>query len=460
MGVPTVVKIVTALFVLEIVVVLIMWATDAVGGLGQPSIWLFVAIPPISGLVGYATNVIALVMTFAPLEFVGPKVLLIPDQPVGLFGWQGIIPAKAGKMAGISVDLMLDKLFDVQEIFSRLNPTRVAQLLAPGLREICASVLGTVGAEQFPRAWAALPAPLRAEAVDVAAAGSPAMLKGMLAEMKGRILEVLDVRAMSVRHLTMNKQILIDMFKACGKEEFIFIERSGWYFGFLFGVVQMIIYAFYDAWWVLPVFGFVVGYATNAIALKMIFQPIERAEYRVCPCLPPLVLHGLFLKRQNEVSVIFARKASSEVMTSRMMWDEILRGPNAHKFEAIVRKHVGVMIDRTAGADGGATVSPALDRFLRARGGGWSLDSVKDRVADLVIEQLPAQVALIHAYTDEALDLQREMREKMQALSSREFEGVLHPVFEEDEIKLILVGAALGFAVGCFQQFVMFKYLA
>lgn len=44
----------------------------------------------------------------------------------------------------------------------------------------------------------------------------------------------------------------------------------------------------------------------------------------------------------------------------------------------------------------------------------------------------------------------------MISLSAREFEGVLHPVFEEDEVKLILVGGVLGAAVGVFQLFVLF----
>ena len=48
------------------------------------------------------------------------------------------------------------------------------------------------------------------------------------------------------------------------------------------------------------------------------------------------------------------------------------------------------------------------------------------------------------------------IRSLKQQLSFREFEGVLHPVFEEDELKLILVGAALGTAVGVFQLCVMF----
>ena len=43
-----------------------------------------------------------------------------------------------------------------------------------------------------------------------------------------------------------------------------------------------------------------------------------------------------------------------------------------------------------------------------------------------------------------------------QALPSAEFEGVLHPVFEEDEWKLIAVGGLLGMWVGIFQALFVF----
>lgn len=43
------------------------------------------------------------------------------------------------------------------------------------------------------------------------------------------------------------------------------------------------------------------------------------------------------------------------------------------------------------------------------------------------------------------------MRERMSALPPNEFEGVLHPVFQEDEMTLILVGAVLGLIVGGLQ---------
>jgi len=59
-------------------------------------------------------------------------------------------------------------------------------------------------------------------------------------------------------------------------------------------------------------------------------------------------------------------------------------------------------------------------------------------------------------YTGDALRLKDTMEEALMALPPDEFEAVLHPVFEEDEIKLILLGSALGALAGLFQAFVIF----
>ena len=43
------------------------------------------------------------------------------------------------------------------------------------------------------------------------------------------------------------------------------------------------------------------------------------------------------------------------------------------------------------------------------------------------------------------------IRQKMTELPPDEFERVLHPVFEEDEIQLILLGGVLGAIAGALQ---------
>ena len=60
--------------------------------------WAFLVIPLMSGVVGFITNVVAVQMTFYPIKM-WPLDLWAPKgSPVGILGWQGIIPAKADKM--------------------------------------------------------------------------------------------------------------------------------------------------------------------------------------------------------------------------------------------------------------------------------------------------------------------------------------------------------------------------
>lgn len=44
-----------------------------------------------------------------------------------------------------------------------------------------------------------------------------------------------------------------------GRKEIMFIERSGLVFGFLFGLLQTLLWYFYQGLWVLPVGGFMVS---------------------------------------------------------------------------------------------------------------------------------------------------------------------------------------------------------
>ena len=81
-------------------------------------------IPFMSGLIGWFTNVLALEMTFHPIEYVGIEWFRIKDQPWGLFGWQGIIPTKAEKMARTTVTLMTTRLFSLEELFARIDPEK------------------------------------------------------------------------------------------------------------------------------------------------------------------------------------------------------------------------------------------------------------------------------------------------------------------------------------------------
>ena len=65
---------------------------------------------------------------------------------------------------------------------------------------------------------------------------------------------------------------------------------------------------------------------------------------------------------------------------------------------------------------------------------------------------LKTKISVIHNYVDGRLRLEDTLRLSMLKMSPKQFERVLHPIFEEDELTLIVAGAVLGFAAGLVQQ--------
>lgn len=79
-----------------------------------------------------------------------------------------------------------------------------------------------------------------------------------------------------------------------------------------------------------------------------------------------------------------------------------------------------------------------------------------EAMAQKVIDNLPTIIDQSYEYSQMALDMETEIREKMAELPSEEFEGVLHPAFQEDELTLIFLGGLLGAVVGVIQLFTIF----
>jgi len=408
-------------------------------GVGNYEWWQYVIIPFMAGTVGWFTNVLALEMTFHPIEFFGVEIFRLKGQPWGLFGWQGIIPTKAKKIATISVTLMTERLFDIKELFTRLDPEKFYEAMEDGLILMVDQIIKEISEEYFPSTWHYLPEKLKNEVVVLANKACPEFLTAFIADMQANVHNVLDINQMAINACVENKSLINKIFLECGEKEFTFIRKSGFYFGFLFGTIQMGILFGYDAIWVFPVIGFLVGIATNYLALKVIFRPLN--PYKC----GPLVIHGIFLKRQDEVSETFSRINCQDLITTERMWDSILYGPKSKNFQVLLRQHTILFTDKVIGG-----LRPIALRTL----GADKFAMMKEDVAEKVIKMLPKIIDLSYIYTTEALDLEKTICEKMKALSPADFEGVLHPAFEEDETILILLGGILGGLVGVVQIFI------
>ena len=70
------------------------------------------------------------------------------------------------------------------------------------------------------------------------------VVEKIIKQVRTDINELLNIKTLSVTELLKNKQLLNDIFQKVGKEEFRFIEHSGWMFGFPLGIIQMLIVYF------------------------------------------------------------------------------------------------------------------------------------------------------------------------------------------------------------------------
>lgn len=169
-----------------------------------------------AGIVGYITNVLALEMTFRPIEFFGIELFRIKNQPWGLFGWQGIIPTKSEKMASICFDLMTTKLLNLKEIFDRLDPQRFSEVMEDAVLLMLDSIVNEVALKYMPYVWKQLPKDVKDEIVVVMNIESETFLTTFMEEVKEHIDDILDIKQMTVAACVREKRLVNKIFQECG----------------------------------------------------------------------------------------------------------------------------------------------------------------------------------------------------------------------------------------------------
>lgn len=367
-------------------------------------------------------------MTFYPIEYVGKRP----------FGWQGIIPAKSHKMASKAVELVTSKLISVEEQFEKLNADEIVEEMRPRLDALSRTIIEDVMKEELPLVWRLLPNSQKEALYKDTAAQFPHAVKKVLLDVKANVHELLEIDRMMVEGLTKDPTMLNRIFQKCGEKEFKFIEQSGFGFGFLFGLIQMLIWNYYQHWWLLPVGGLVVGYITNFLALKLIFRPVHPIK------IGPLTIQGLFMKRQNEVSEEYARILSEELLTSEKIFEFVVRNNCMESLADIARKHVKNVVDTTTGS--------TKKTVLKLAFGTAKYERIKHLAAEMFVQELPSSLTSMFDYADRSLQIGQTLEFKLKSLSKIDFEDVLHPIFREDEFTLIVVGAVLGAIAGLIQM--------
>ncbi|MGB5702378.1 MAG: DUF445 family protein [Polyangiales bacterium] len=393
--------------------------------------WIVLLIPVISAIVGWFTNVVAIKMMFHPVEFLG-----IPPY----LGWQGVIPANALRLAKVSNTLITEKLLSLRELFDEtFNADSFTGKLGAVIDDVTEQIIDEVANKHAKAMWDnagefmqnKVRQQVRAEVVQVSHA--------IALDMADNIDSIMDIERTVLEAIDRHKALMGEMFFEVGHQEFKFIERSGLYFGFLFGIFQMIVWVLYPAPWILPAAGFGVGYLTNWIAIKLVFAPREPVK------VGPITVQGLFHKRQPEVAEAFGRIVATRVLSADNIVRTVMESQGATRMNEIVEHRVGELIAKYEAHPMAQLVLPEAER-----------PPVRAEVLDRIKAEWPKPGGFFHTFAGESVDLHGELERRMKALDRESYEGVLRPAFQQDEWKLIAAGAVLGTCAGVLQLVYIF----
>ncbi|HWU22091.1 MAG TPA: hypothetical protein VN088_11240 [Nocardioides sp.] len=382
--------------------------------------YVLLLMPVISAFIGWITKVIAVEMAFGPVEFVG----------IGPFGWQGQLARRAAKFGAEAADIILDNVVDPRELVDRLDPQRIAtecdDIVRDAVESIAHDVLGS--------AWDRAPAAARAAVIARARTRAPRMVANLLDEAKNNIDELFNLSYIVTAELIKDKRLLVELIRGPMGPIIGFMKVFGLFFGFVIGLLQMVIFAFTQSHIVIPVAGLVVGFASDWIALQMMFDPKQPQRY-----LGIFKWQGLaFAKRDHFISE-YARLAAEKVLGPELILRALLGGPLADRLFALVHQEVERAIDAEVGF--GRALVPITIGSERYR-------TLRFKVVAEAQSRIPEAAERLSPYLIEALAVEKTVLESLGKLSNEELEAMLRPVFKDDEWLVVAVGGGLGFAVG------------
>lgn len=429
----------------------------------RPDFYAMLTIPPVTAVVTWAHVWMALKMLFYPIHFWGIKISWFPKSLQGL-GWQGIVPRKAGKISGIVTDQTLTKLGSLEEFFNAMNPAEMADLMAVEIDKNLEYLIDEIMLEHKPVLWENLPYAIKRRIYRQARKQLPSTLRALVTDLTLQVEDLVDMRDMVVKKMESDRALMVKMFLRVGQKEINFIWHVSFFIGFLFGILQMFLYIIipdeqkHNS---VPFFAAIWGALTNWIAILMVFNPIEPRYIRypqffslskslpfirlVKPHMATYVHQGAFMKRQAEVSEVFASVVVEDLITVKTIMNEMIYGESKEKTRRIIKKHIHKLLE-----------TPVVRTTLQVSLGMKDYAKLKTDIIDKSIDATLEPINNPELNASRASKIFGLFRDRILALTPKEFENLLRPAFKEDELTLIILGGITGILAGILHLFLVF----
>lgn len=422
----------------------------------RPDFWAAMSIIPVTAFVTWAHVWMALKMVFFPIKFWGVHLGPIP------LGWQGIVPRKAGRISGIITDNALSKIGSLHEFLEVMEPEAMAEFVEQEIKDDLENLIDEVMSERQMN-WDAIPYAIKRRIYAYAQQELPELINELIQELSHNVENLVDMREMVVNKMENDRKLMVRMFLKVGKKEINFIWHVSAIIGIYFGIMQMLLWFLIPWHWTVPFWAAIWGFLTNWIAIYMVFNPLEPkpvkylqafkwTKNRTFPWIIPIFpristynIQGAFMKRQEEVSEVFAKVVTEELITLKTIMTEMMYGTQKEKTRQIIKKHIYKV-----------TESPWVSGILVASLGFKEFGKLKQSLVEHSIELTMKPISDPDFNASRGRKIYKMLCERIKELTPQEFQNLLRPAFQEDEWILILLGGITGFLAGLIHLMIAF----
>ena len=151
------------------------------------------------------------------------------------------------------------------------------------------------------------------------------------------------------------------------------------------------------------------------------------------------------MKRQPEVSEVFAEIVVKDLVTLKNIMHEMMYGTRSAATRGLIKQHIQPLLE-----------SQVVKTSLKFGLGRKEFGQLKNVIMDKSIAATMVPMSNPELNQSRADKIFGLFRDRIRALTPHEFQNLLRPAFREDELTLIILGGVTGFLAGWLHLILVF----
>lgn len=193
--------------------------------------------------------------------------------------------------------------------------------------------------------------------------------------------------------------------------------------------------------YLIPFISALIGWFTNFIAVKMLFHPREPINLGL------FKLQGIFPKRQAHIAQNLGKVVAKELLSTNELKEKLVKPDNINALHAKISDRLYDYLTFQL-----PNKYPVIAMFVGEKTKAKVMDEVMLQIYDItpnVIDELMEKI-------EGSVNIEQMVSEKVTEFPADKFEQLLDKLLKNEFRFIELIGAILGFVIGCLQLLLLY----